>query len=114
MHSPFVWFDNIGPKRAKTTDFLAKTFGWQPQDIGPMTFLTNDGDKPFAATCDEMPDISGWVPYVEVEDLNAETTKAVANGALIVAEGLQGPAGTATFIRDPGGAVLAIWKRAAP
>ncbi len=113
MHSPFVWFDNIGSERAETTNFLAKTFGWQPQDIGPMTFLTNEGDKPFAATCDEMPGVSGWAPYIEVENLDVETAKAVANGASIVAENLRGPAGTATFVRDPGGAVLAIWKRAA-
>ncbi|MBO9467135.1 Glyoxalase-like domain protein [Pelagimonas phthalicica] len=111
MTSPFVWFDNIGPARGKTTDFLAQTFGWTTQDIGPMTFLTNGGEMPFAATCDAMEGVSGWVPYIEVQDLSAETQKARDNGADILAEALEGPAGTATFLRDPGGAVLAIWKR---
>ncbi len=108
----FVWFDNIGSERADTTAFLTKTFGWAAQDIGPMTFMTATGDTPFAATCDAMPDVSGWVPYVEVVDLAAETAKAIRNGATILAENLEGPAGTATFLKDPGGAPLAIWKRA--
>ncbi len=113
MSSPFVWFDNISAERGKTTDFLSQNFGWSTQDIGPMTFLTTSGDMPFAATCDEMPGMSGWVPYIEVQDLNLETDKARTNGAEVIAENLVGPAGTATFLRDPGGSVLAIWKRAA-
>ncbi|WP_368188113.1 hypothetical protein [Aestuariibius sp. HNIBRBA575] len=113
MTSPFVWFDNVGPTRTETTDFLKKTFNWTTQDIGPMTFLTAQGqDQPFAATCDAMDDISGWVPYVEVNDLPAAVQNATNNGAQVLAENLVGPAGTATFIRDPGGAQLAIWKRA--
>ena len=113
MSSPFVWFDNLNPARAETEAFLEKTFGWSQQNIGPMTFQTAEGEMPFAAVCDKMEEVTGWVPYVEVQDLEAEVEKAAANGATIVAAGLVGPAGTATFLRDPGGAPLAIWKRAA-
>lgn len=112
MSSPFVWFDNIGSARPATATFLSDTFGWAPNDIGPMTLLTPEGAQmPFAATADAMDGVSGWVPYVEVDDLAAGVEKARANGATIIAENLQGPAGVATFIRDPGGAALAIWKR---
>ena len=113
MSSPFVWFDNLNPARAETETFLEKTFGWSQQNIGPMTVQTAEGEMPFAAVCDEMEDVTGWVPYVEVQDLDAEVGKATSNGATIIASGLVGPAGTTTFIRDPGGAPLAIWKRAA-
>lgn len=112
MTTPFVWFDNIGSDREKTTDFLSKTFGWASNDTGPMTFLTKGEGMPFAATCDSMEGISGWVPYVEVDELSEAVAKAKANGAVIVAENLQGPAGVATFITDPGGAPIALWKRA--
>jgi len=113
MPSPFVWFDNIGSARQETTRFLQNAFGWADQDIGPMTFLTADGqDKPFAATADVMEGVSGWVPYLEVEDLAEAVANACANGAVILAENLKGPAGDASFIRDPGGAPLALWKRA--
>lgn len=112
MLIPFVWFDNIGPERSATTKFLGEMFQWSVQDSGPMTFLTQEGQPmPFAATCDQMEHVAGWVPYIEVDDLAAQTQSAKDHGAEIIAEGLQGPAGTATFVKDPGGAVLALWKR---
>lgn len=114
MPSPFVWFDNIGAERAATTEFLSKAFGWTPQDIGPMTFLTKPGaEMPFSATCDPMEGIRGWVPYIEVEDLPAAVEAASRAGATVIATDVKGPAGDATFISDPGGAPLALWKRAA-
>lgn len=114
MPSPFVWFDNIGANRAATTEFLKSAFGWVSNDIGTMTFLTNgDVEIPFAATCEAMDGVSGWVPYIEVDDLKLAVEDAGKHGARIIEENMEGPAGTATFIRDPGGAPLAIWKRAA-
>ncbi|WIY25491.1 VOC family protein [Parasedimentitalea psychrophila] len=111
MPSPFVWFDNIGAQREETVHFLNETFGWSANSVGPMTFLESGSGKPFAAACDPMDGLSGWVPYIEVEDLTSAVTKAASNGATIIAENLTGPAGVATFIRDPGGAPLALWKR---
>lgn len=112
MASPFVWFDNIGADRVATTRFLSDAFGWSSNDIGPMNFLTREGDEmPFAATCDPMQGISGWVPYLEVDDLQAAVESARSHGAEVIAENLDGPAGTASFIRDPGGTALALWKR---
>lgn len=111
MEAAFVWFDNFGQDRDRATDFLSETFGWNTNNIGPMTFLAKGEGKPFAATCDAMNGISGWVPYVEVEDLAAAVIRAKRNGAKIIAEDLQGPAGVATFITDPGGAPIALWKR---
>ncbi|WP_298297265.1 VOC family protein [uncultured Litoreibacter sp.] len=114
MPSPFVWFDNVGGNRAATTDFMTNAFGWAPKDIGPMTFLTAEGESmPFAATTDAMEGVTGWVPYLEVDDLPAAVENAREHGAEIIAENLKGPAGDASFIRDPGGAPLALWKRAA-
>ena len=114
MATPFVWFDNIGSDRSKTTAFLSKTFTWAPNDIGAMTFLSNDETMPFAATCDAMEGISGWVPYVEVDLLDEAVSTAKANGAEVVAENMKGPAGVATFIKDPGGAPLALDHLAGP
>ncbi|UZD90029.1 VOC family protein [Cognatishimia activa] len=113
MSSPFVWFDNLNPSRAETEAFLERNFGWSQQNIGPMTFQTAEGEMPFAAVCDPMDGLTGWVPYIEVDDLAAETARAERNGATVIAATLEGPAGTATFLRDPGGAPLAIWKRGA-
>lgn len=112
MTSPFAWFDHVGSHRDETADFFSKTFGWKADKNGPMTFLTKGDGMPFGANCDDMEGVSGWVPYVEVDDLLAEVAKAKANGAVVIAENLQGPAGVSTFIADPGGAPIALWKRA--
>lgn len=112
MSVPFVWFDNVGPKRAETTAFLANLFGWVAKDMGSVSMLSQGEQLPFAGTTDEMADVQGWVPYVEVPVLSDAVRRAGEYGADILAENLQGPAGTASFIRDPGGAVLALWQRA--
>ncbi|WP_341367860.1 hypothetical protein [Yoonia sp. BS5-3] len=112
MSTGFVWFDNIGSERAQTTAFLTKTFGWARNDIGLMTFLIKGEGQPFAATCDAMEGIRGWVPYVEIDMLADAVAVAQDNGATVLAENIQGPAGIATFITDPGGVPLALWKRA--
>ena len=113
MASPFVWFDVIGSDRSGTSRFLADTFGWQQNDIGSMTMQIDGDNGPFAGVCNAMEDVAGWVPYVEVDDLAVEARKAKTNGADILAEQMEGPAGTATFIREPGGSVMALWKRQA-
>ena len=112
MPAPFVWYDNMTEKPQETTEFLRLMFGWQPKDIGSMTFLTeHGGEMPFAATCEEMDGITGWVPYIEVDDLTAATDRARENGAHVIAENVKGPAGDASFLRDPGGSPMALWKR---
>jgi predicted enzyme related to lactoylglutathione lyase len=111
MTIPFAWFDNIGPNRIKTTEFLSNAFGWTPNDIGLMTFLTKRKGLPFATTYDAMEGVSGWAPYVEVDALPEALAKAKHYGAVVIAENLQGSAGIATFIADPGGAPMALWKR---
>ncbi|MEO0859418.1 MAG: VOC family protein [Pseudomonadota bacterium] len=99
-------------KPQETTAFLESMFGWQPKDIGSMTFLTEQGaDIPFAAICDEMEGITGWVHYFEVDNLEAATGRARENGARVIAENVKGPAGDASFLRDPGGSPMALWKR---
>lgn len=114
MANPFVWFDNSGDSRDETAKFLAETFGWKTQEVGPNIFLSEEGrDVPFGLTGPSIEGVSGWIPYVEVNDLKAETAKAVEAGGTVVAEEIVGPAGTATFVRDPGDAVIALWQKGA-
>lgn len=113
MPSPFVWFDNVGGSRTGTAGFLKDAFGWVPHDTGTVTLMTaQEQDKPFLAMCDAMDGVSGWVPYLEVDDLSAAVENARKHGAEVVVENLNGPAGDASFIRDPGGSPIALWKRA--
>ena len=67
---------------------------------------------PFAAVMPCKGRISGWVPYVQVDDVAAATKRAVKLGAELLAEPTRGPAGSYSIVRDPGGATLALWQKA--
>lgn len=115
MSSPFVWFHHNGRKPHETKHFLVSLLGVQASD-GPlgMTMLTADAG-PFAAlgsTSDRYGERDEWVPFVAVDDVDAATTRAVGLGAALVREKSRGPAGEFTVVRDPGGAALALWKKA--
>lgn len=115
MSSPFVWFHNNGSKPKETTTFLASLLDLQSaQGPGGMTMLTTSAG-PFAALGskeDRYGDRDEWIPFVAVGDVDAATQRAVGLGASLVREKRRGPAGEFSVIRDPGGAALALWKKA--
>jgi predicted enzyme related to lactoylglutathione lyase len=70
------------------------------------------GEKgPFAAVGDDEGMI-GWVPYAQVDDVDAATRKAKALGGTVIKAKTRGPAGEFSIIRDPGGAAVALWQKA--
>jgi uncharacterized protein len=115
MSSPFVWFHNNGNNPNKTKAFLESLLNLQSSE-GPsgMTMLAT-GAGPFAALGSKKErygDRDEWIPFVAVEDVDAATQRAVGLGASLVREKSRGPAGEFTVVRDPGGAALALWKKA--
>jgi predicted enzyme related to lactoylglutathione lyase len=115
MSSPFVWFHNNGKKPNETKLFLESLLAFQSsQGPGGMTMLAT-GAGPFAALGskeDRYGDRDEWIPFVAVDDVDAASKRAVGLGAQLVREKSRGPAGEFTVIRDPGGAALALWKKA--
>jgi uncharacterized protein len=115
MPSPFVWFHNNTKKPKETKTFLESLLNFQSSEgPGGMTMLAT-GDGPFAALGskkDRYGDRDEWIPFVAVEDVDAATKRAVDLGASLVRERSRGPAGEFTVVRDPGGAALALWKKA--
>jgi uncharacterized protein len=115
MSSPFVWFHHNGKKPNEIRVFLESLLAFQSSGgPGGMTMLaTSTG--PFAALgneADRYGDRDEWIPFVAVEDVDAATKRAVELGALLVREKSRGPAGEFAVVRDPGGAALALWKKA--
>jgi predicted enzyme related to lactoylglutathione lyase len=71
------------------------------------------GDKgPFAGIGQKEGRVSGWIPYAEVDDVDAATKQAVKLGAEVLKEKTKGPAGDFAVVRDPGGAAVALWQKA--
>ena len=115
MSSPFVWFHHNGEKPKETKRFLEALLAFQSSD-GPsgMTMLAADAG-PFAALGSKETrygDRDEWIPFVAVENVDASTKRAVALGATLVRDKSRGPAGEFAVVRDPGGAALALWKKA--
>jgi predicted enzyme related to lactoylglutathione lyase len=112
MSEAFVWFYNSSDKPNESTTFYEKLLGWKPSE-GPGGMTMFAGEKgPFAGLGAKDGDATGWLPYVQVDDVGAATKKAVKLGAVLVKEKTRGPAGEFSVVRDPGGAAIALWQKA--
>jgi predicted enzyme related to lactoylglutathione lyase len=111
MSQAFVWFHNGSKKRSDSVAFYESLLGWKPAE-GPAGMTMLAGEKgPLAAVGDD-DGIVGRIPYAQVEDVDAATTKAKKLGATVVKEKTRGPAGDFSILRDPGGAAIALWQKA--
>lgn len=112
MSKAFVWFHNNSHKPTESKLFYEKLLGWKPSD-GPDGMTMFGGEKgPFAGLGPKAGDAVGWLPYVQVDDVDAATKRAVKLGAALVKEKSRGPAGEYSVVRDPGGATIALWQKA--
>jgi len=108
----FVWFHNSSDKPAESSAFYEKLLGWRASDgPGGLTMLAGESG-PFAGVAPKDGGSAGWIPYVQVDDVDAATEQARRLGATIVSPKTRGPAGEFSVVRDPGGAAVALWQRA--
>lgn len=111
MTEAFVWFHNSSKKPADSAKFYESLLGWKRAE-GPAGMTMFVGDKgPFAAV-GANEGASGWIPYAQVDDVDAATRKAERLGATVLKAKTRGPAGDFSIIRDPGGAAVALWQKA--
>ena len=112
MADPFVWFDLRSKDAAQSRAFHEDLLGWEVTEvpIGNGSLSMIGSDEPWASLIADGGDHVGWFPYVQVDDLNAATAKAEELGATVLQPATEGPAGTYTPIREPGGAVFALFQ----
>lgn len=112
MSNAFVWFHNHSENPQDSVKFYEKLLGWKPADGPPgMTMLAGDAG-PFAGVGAKEDKLSGWIPFAQVDDVDAATKRAVKLGAQLLKEKTRGPAGEFSVVRDPGGAAIALWQKA--
>jgi uncharacterized protein len=112
MSNEFAWFHNGSEKPRDSVAFYEKLLGWKSSDGPPGMTMLARGGGPFAAVMQQKGEVSGWVPYVQVEDVAAATKRAVKLGAELLEDQTRGPAGVYSILRDPGGAAVALWQKA--
>jgi uncharacterized protein len=112
MSNAFVWFHNGSEKPAETVAFYEKLLGWKAAGGPPGTTMFAGESGPFAGVGTVEGKAATWIPYVQMDDVDAATKRAVKLGAGVVKERTRGPAGDYAIVRDPGGASVALWQKA--
>jgi hypothetical protein len=111
MSDAFVWFQNSSEQPRDSVAFYEKLLGWQKSAGPPGMTLLASAAGPFAGVAARQGGVTGWIPYVQVDDVDEATLQVKKLGASLLQERSRGPAGEFTVIRDPGGATLALWQK---
>jgi len=118
MGNPFVHIELQTGDLVKAKEFYSKLFDWKLEDMPapgggePYTMINvgeGTGGGMFASTDPKVP--PHWLAYVGVEDIAASTRKARELGATILQDVMDiGDYGRLSVIKDPTGAVIAMWS----
>lgn len=118
----FCWNELITSDTEAGKNFYSELFGWKIQEMDMGDFVYTMFNDPNAPEGPEgmvagmmkapMPEISPhWLSYVLVDDVEASAKKAVSLGAEICKEPTELPMGWFAVLKDPQGAVFALWKK---
>ena len=118
MPNPFVHVELNTPDPERAKQFYSKLFQWQLENIpnpvvpGNSYTMINVGSGTGGGIMKQVPGgPSGWLAYVEVDDIQAATQKAQSLGGKVMKDVTEVPGmGWFSFIQDPTGAVLGLWK----
>jgi len=116
--NPFVHVELNTPDPEKAKTFYSKLFQWQLEDVpnpaAPSSTYTmiKVGSGTGGGIMKQIPGgPSGWLAYVEVDDIQAATAKAKSLGGKVMKDVTEVMGmGWLSFIQDPTGAVLGLWK----
>ncbi len=114
-----IWRDLTVPDAAAIRDFYARVVGWraEPVNMGSHTdfnMLPPDGSEPAAGICHargvnaDLP--PQWLMYIVVDDVDQSATDCVKLGGTIVSPQRSMGGGRFCVIRDPAGAVCALYQ----
>ncbi len=117
MANPFVHVELDTTDVSKAKAFYSKLFQWKLEDVpmGNDTYTmiqVGDGGTGGGLMKQPVPGApSTWLAYVQVDDINAATSRAKSLGATVVKDVTEiKDAGWFSVIVDPTGAALGLWK----
>jgi hypothetical protein len=116
MGNAFVHVELNTDDVARAKEFYGQLFEWELNDVpfegGTYTTIKVGEGTGGGMMKSPMPDTpSAWLPYVEVDDVEAAAEKAKSLGGKVMKEptDVMG-AGWLAIIVDPSGAALGLWK----
>ena len=117
MANPFVHVElnTSDPEKAKA--FYSKLFQWQLEAVsnsavpdGTYTMIKVEEGTGGGIMRQIPGGPSGWLAYVEVDDIHAATQRAKSLGGKVMKEPFEVMGtGSISFIQDPTGAALGLW-----
>jgi uncharacterized protein len=118
MPNPFVHIELNTPDLERAKTFYSHLFQWELEDMGdPVTpegayTFVKVGKGTGGGMMTQIPNgPSGWLPYVEVDDIDAATGKAKSLGGKIMKPVTEVPGmGWFSIVQDPTGCVIGLWK----
>jgi predicted enzyme related to lactoylglutathione lyase len=117
MAHPFVHIELNTTDVGAAKTFYGSLFGWDLKDeqmpTGPYTMI-GVGDGTGGGIMKQMMpgEPSTWVPYVHVDDIAAETKKAVSLGGKLLLDVTDVGMGKLSILVDPTGAPIGLWEPA--
>ena len=118
MANPFVHVELNTGDLAKARQFYGSLFGWKLEDMpmpggGGSYTMINVGEGTGGGMMSMLPPGTPphWLAYVGVDDVAAMTARAKQLGATVLQDVMKvGDFGSMSVIKDPTGAVIAMWQ----
>jgi len=116
MTNPFVHVELNTTDIQKAQSFYGKLFDWKTEEVempgGEYTTIDVGQGTGGGMLPQKVPGApSAWLPYVQVDDIQAATAKARKLGAEVMKDVTEVPnMGWFSIITDPTGAHLGLWK----
>jgi hypothetical protein len=114
-----VWTDLTVPDAGKLRDFYSAVVGWRAESVemegySDFSMLPLRDDQPEVGVCHargvnaDLP--AQWLIYIAVADIDASVTRCLELGGALVAGPRELGHGRFCVIRDPAGAVAALYQ----
>jgi predicted enzyme related to lactoylglutathione lyase len=111
--NPVVHLELHTGNLARAIAFYSKVCGWRMERIhaGPRSYQALAWEGGFDGGIVECAtDRALWLPYVEVRSIEEATERARRQGAAVLLEPREGPAGWRSVVAAPEGAEIAFWQ----
>jgi predicted enzyme related to lactoylglutathione lyase len=108
-----TWNDLVTPEPQIASEFYGKLFGWTTEDVGQgYRVISNNGRSnggivPLDPRMGDAP--ANWMPYFGHADVDGLLREFGDLGGHVLNGPMQMPAGKIAVVRDPQGAVFAVW-----
>jgi uncharacterized protein len=113
----FCWVELGTPEVDGAKRFYTELFGWETDDLpmpdgGVYVMCRIEGKDVAAIHHHQQDEGTGWSSYISVDDVESATSMAHDAGATVLMQPFDvADAARMSLIRDPAGAVVALWER---